>query len=473
VKRIIFLPLLLALPIVSSAIDLVIANGRVMDPETRLDAIRHLGITDGQITHVSQTPLNGGQTIDATGLVVAPGFIDLHQHAQDELTYQLKARDGVTTALELELGAADVDAWYREREGKLPINHGVSIGHVKVRMMVMGHQPSFVPGADTDAAKKEAEPEDLARLKAGVEKGLRRGALAVGFGIAYTPSATRIEITEMFRVAAKYQAPCHVHLRRSSESFESGAIGPFQEVLATALVTGAPLHIVHMQATGKRNTYELLRMVKAAQAKGLDLSAEVYPYTAGMTDIQAAIFDPGWRARFGLDYHDMQWAKTGERMTAETFAKYRKIGGMIVLHTNPESLVRDAVADSATLVASDGLIGHPRNAGTFSRVLGYYVREQQAISLMEGLRKITLLPARRLEKRAPMFLKKGRLQVGCDADITVFDAAQIIDRATYLKPRTASTGIRFVLVDGQAVVVDGKFQPEIKAGKAARAPIAE
>lgn len=460
--------LLLALPV--QAIDLVISNGRVMDPETGLDEISHLGITDGKVTHLSDKPLTGKRTIDATGLVVAPGFIDLHQHAQDELTYQLKALDGVTTALELELGAADIDAWYRERKGKLPIHFGVSIGHVKVRMAVMGHQPSFVPGANSDAAKKEAGPEDLKRLRAGIEKGLKRGALAVGFGIAYTPSATRIEIMEMFRLAARYQAPCHVHLRRSSESQESGAIGPFQEVMSAALVTGAPLHIVHLQATGKRNTYELLRMVTAAQSKGLDLSAEVYPYTAGMTDIKAAIFDPGWRERFGLDYHHMQWAKTGERLTAESFAKYRKIGGMIVLHTNPEQLVQDAVAHPATMVASDGLIGHPRNAGTFSRVLGHYVRKQKAMSLMEGLKKITLLPAQRLEKRAPVFRKKGRVQVGCDADITVFDAAKIIDRATYLKPREASTGVRYVLVGGKRVVDQGRFRPETNAGQAVRAP---
>jgi len=454
------------------AFDLVIRNGRVMDPETGLDAVRQVGVKDGKVAVISKDPIRGEREIDATGLVVAPGFIDLHQHAQDEESYRLKALDGVTTALELELGAADVDSWYAQREGRLPIHFGVSVGHVKVRMAVMGHRPSFVPGADSDAARKEADPKTLEALKKGIERGLRRGALAVGFGIAYTPSATRLEILEMFRVAARYQASCHVHLRQGGHQ-EPGAIGALQEVIADALITGAPLHIVHIQSTGKRRTPELLRMVAGAQSHGLDLTAEVYPYTAGMTDIRAAIFDPGWRERFGLDYHHMQWAETGERLTAETFAEYRQRGGMIILHTNPESLVRDAVAHPSTLIASDGLKGHPRNAGTFSRILGYYVREQKAMSLMDGLRKITLLPARRLEKRAPVFLEKGRLQHGSDADITVFDPQTIIDRATYLEPLKPSTGVRYLIVGGQVVVREGRFVAGSAAGKPVRAPVVD
>jgi N-acyl-D-aspartate/D-glutamate deacylase len=455
---------------IEGGFDLVILNGRVMDPESGLDGVRSVGIKDGRVTQLSSPPIKGTRVIDAKGLVVAPGFIDLHQHAQDEESYRLKALDGVTTALELELGAADIDAWYSERAGKLPINYGVSIGHVKVRMAVMGHKPSFVPGADSDAAKKPAGPKELAALRNGIEKGLRQGALAVGFGIAYTPNASRVEIMEMFRVAAKYGASCHVHMRKSGHD-EPGSIGSLQELMASALITGAPLHIVHIQSTGKRRTPELLRMVEGAQRSGLDLTAEVYPYTAGMTDIRAAIFDPGWRERFGLGYHDMQWAATGERMTADSFAKFRKIGGMIILHTNPELLVRNAVIHPATLVASDGLKGHPRNSGTFSRVLGYYVREQGAMSLMEGLRKITLLPARRLEKRNPVFRRKGRVRHGSDADLTIFDPRKIIDQATYLDPLIPSTGIKYVIVGGKVVVDEGKLTAVKTAGQAVRGPI--
>ena len=457
---------------IEGGFDLVILNGRVMDPETGLDAVRSVGIKDGKVTQISKPKITGKRIIDAKGLVVAPGFIDLHQHAQDEESYRFKAMDGVTTALELELGAADIDTWYAKREGTLPINFGVSIGHVKVRMSVLGHKPSFVPGADSDAAKKAADPKTMQSLKQGIEQGLRRGALAVGFGIAYTPSASRVEIMEMFRVAAKYNASCHVHMRKSGHA-EPGSIGSLQELTAAALITGAPLHIVHIQSTGKRRTPELLRMVAGAQANGLDLTAEVYPYTAGMTDIKAAIFDPGWRERFGLDYHHMQWAKTGERLNAETFAKYRKQGGMIILHTNPEALVQNAVVHPSTLIASDGLKGHPRNAGTFSRILGFYVREQQAMSLMDGLRKITLLPARRLEKRAPVFLEKGRLQHGSDADITIFDPATIIDRSTYLAPNKESSGVEHVVVGGQLVVHNGRFVPGSAAGQPVRAPIVD
>ncbi len=450
--------------------DLVIRDGRVMDPESGLDAVRHVGVRGGTIEAISEKALEGLRSIDAKGLVVAPGFIDLHQHAMDEESWRLKALDGVTTAFELEVGAADVDRWYADQEGKRPINYGVSVGHIKVRMSVMGDRPSFLPGSDSGAAMREASEAQLASIKSGIETGLKRGAVAVGFGVAYTPSASPLEIMEVFRVAAKFRASSHVHMRHSGH-LVPGAVEGLQELVAAAAITGAPLHIVHIQSTGKRVTPQLLKLVAEAQSNGLDISAECYPYTAGMTDIRAAIFDPGWREKFGLDYHDMQWGATGERLNEETFHKYRKLGGLVILHTNPEKIVTEAVAHPSIIVASDGLKGHPRNVGTFCRVLGYYAREAGALELMDALRKITLMPAQRLEARVPAMKKKGRVRVGADADLTLFDPETVSDRATYTEALRASVGVKHLLVGGRQAVVDGKLNESLNAGRPVRAPL--
>src|SRR5689334_6299882 len=196
----------LVLPPLSSAeiYDVVIQNGRVIDPETQLDAVRNIGITGGTIKVITNEPLSGRTVIDAKGLVVSPGFIDLHQHGQNDENYRFKAMDGVTTALELEVGTGDVDRWYAEREGKATINYGVSIGHLAARMAAMHDAPQFLPSGQ--AAKRAATDSEIAAMKAHIERGLQRGAVAVGFGIQYTPNASHWEILEMFHVAARFGA---------------------------------------------------------------------------------------------------------------------------------------------------------------------------------------------------------------------------------------------------------------------------
>ncbi|MCH2379625.1 MAG: amidohydrolase family protein [Pedosphaera sp.] len=451
--------------------DTVIANGRVMDPATELDAIRHIGISGGVIKSISKTPLKGKTVIDAKDLVVAPGFVDLHQHGQGPEDYPYKAMDGVTTALELEVGTADVDLWYKLREGKTPINFGVSIGHIPVRISVMGDRPAFLPPADSRGAKQRATPEQLAAIKQKIEHGLRRGAVAVGFGLQYTPEATQWEALEVFRVAAKYKASCHVHMRSKGLATGLNIYTAVHEVIALSAISGAPGHIVHIQSMGNLTTPLLIEMVAAAKKRGLDVSCEVYPYTAGMTDIKSAIFDAGWQKRANITYNNLQWVATGERLTQATFEKYRKQGGKVIVHANPESLVRKVVASPYTMIASDGFMGHPRNAGCYSRILGKYVRENEDLSLMLALKKCSLWPAQRLEKCAPIFKKKGRVQVGADADLIVFDDAKIIDHATFTDAAKFSSGIKYTLIHGVAVVKDGKFQKDLFPGKAARGAI--
>jgi len=230
--------------------DAVITNGRVMDPESGLDAVRNVGILAGKIRAISTGSLVGKTKIDAKGLVIAPGFIDLHQHGQDAENDRVKAADGVTTSLELEVGVADVDSWYAARAKNALINFGASVGHIPVRMAVMHDPGGLLPAGD--AAHRPATAAELEQIQAGIEKGLHRGALAVGLGPAYTAAATNWEILEVFQIAAQYGASIHVHIRGSTPA-EEGNLSGFQEVLSDAIATGAPLHVVHIQSTGGLN----------------------------------------------------------------------------------------------------------------------------------------------------------------------------------------------------------------------------
>ncbi len=457
----------------AATFDIVILNGRVIDPESKLDAVRNLGINGGKIQAISTTTLQGRTVIDAKGLVVAPGFIDLHAHGQTPENYEHQAMDGVTTALELEIGVSDIDKFYAERDGKAAINYGASVGHVPARMKVMRDPSMSLPSGD--AAHRQATDDEIRQMKEILERGLQRGAPAVGFGIQYTHSASRWEILQMFEIAAKYGAACHIHIRDMAENEPANSLQALGEVIAAAAITGAPLHVVHISSMGLRAVPKLLHMISAAQKRGLDVTTECYPYTAGMTDLSSAIFDDGWEKRMGITYKDLQWTATGERLTAETFAQYRKGGGMVVLHTIPEEIMQIAVASPLTMIASDGFLqdgkGHPRSSGTYCRVLGHYVRETKTLTLMQAINKMTLMPAKRLERLAPMMKHKGRIRIGADADITVFDPNTVIDKATYEQPANYSEGMKDVLVNGKFVVKDGQLQSGATPGRPIRGMI--
>jgi len=460
-------------PSPQASFDLVILNGRVIDPESKSDSIRNLGISNGTIKAISARNLQGRTVIDARGLVVSPGFIDLHQHGQDEDNNRFKAMDGVTSALELEVGTAYVDAWYALRAQKSLINYGVSVGHIGARMRAMHEGVGFLPIGP--AAHRAASEAEILEMKQMLEQGLKQGAVAVGFGIQYTPNASRWEILEMFRVAERFGASCHVHMRHAGVKEPGSAVQALEELIAAAAITGAPLHVVHIQSTGGPATPKLLQMISEAKSRKLDVTTECYPYIAGMTDIKSALFDEGWQEVFGIDYKDLQWAATGERLTKDTFNEYRKTGGMVAVFSMTEEIVTTAIKSPLTMIASDGILdrgkGHPRTAGTYSRILGSYVREQHALTLMDALTKMTLMPAQRLERRVPSMRNKGRIKVGADADLTIFDPQGIIDKSTFQEPAKYSEGVRFVLVNGVVIVKDGQLQSGVYPGLPIRAPL--
>jgi dihydroorotase len=330
-------------------------------------------------------------------------------------------------------------------------------------MAVMHDSGGLLP---RDAAvSRVATSEERREIFEHVRQGLDDGALGIGLGIAYVPKTTREEILDLFQLAADRKVPIYVHMRNSGP-VEPGVIDSLQEMIADAAATGASLHVVHITSMGLRETPVCLRMIEGARKRGLDVTTEAYPYTAAETDLASAIFADGWQERMGgVSYGNLQWVATGERLNADTFAKYRKQGGPVIIHVIPEEVARFAVADPAVMVASDGVLengkGHPRAAGSYARVLGRYVREQQALSLMDAVRKMSLMPADRLGMK-----NKGRIEVGADADITLFDPSRVIDRATFENPAQYSDGIPYVLVQGSFVVKDGALQEGIAPGRA-------
>lgn len=459
--------IVLAAPAFAQQYDIVLNNGRLIDPASNTDAIRSIGIKGTKIAEIGAHPLVGRTVIDAHGLVISPGFIDLHSHGQTPENYAFKARDGVTTALEMEVGVWPLLPWYAAREGKALINYGATSGHLGALMAVM-HDSNAGKLLPRDAAVERApNPQEWRETYGDVRDGLREGALGIGLGIAYVPKTPRAEILELFGLAAQFKRPVYVHMRDGGP-VEPGVVDALQEVISDAAITGASLHVVHITSMALRQTELCLNMIAGARKHGLDVTTEAYPYTAGMTDIASAIFSPGWQARQGgITYHDLQWAATGERLTAESFARYRKQGGMIAIHSIPEEIVRLAMADPAVMIASDGILdhgkGHPRAAGCYARVLGRYVRQQHVLSLMDAIRKMSFEPAQRLA-----LPNKGRIAAGADADITLFDPEHVIDRATFENPAQYSDGIPYVLVNGTLVVKNSRVQPGAFPGSGIR-----
>ncbi|MGD0569707.1 MAG: amidohydrolase family protein [Candidatus Sulfotelmatobacter sp.] len=454
--------------------DLVIEGGRVINPETGLDGVRNVGIRDGKIVRVSAEALSGRRVVHASGLVVAPGFIDLHQHGQDIASERVKALDGVTSALELEIGAPDVALFLKSKEGHSLIHCGTSASHVAARAAVFGAPlpagtilPKSGPATDLPATQEQIEAMGQ-RLRAELDA----GGLAIGMGIQYTPGATRLEVLDMFRLAAERGLPVYTHIRSAGRVEPGSSIEAVSEVIGAAAITGASLHIVHINSSCLRDSMECLAMVEGARARGLDVTTEAYPYIAGMTALNSAVFNPGWREKLGIDYGDLVLPDTGEHLTKQRFDELHNSNTTrwVLIFSNTQEIVDKVIPHPLVMIASDGIESHPRNAGTYSRVLAQYVREKGTVTLMDAIRKMSFMPAQMLERSTPVGRQKGRLQEGCDADIVVFDAATISDRATFEKPMEPSVGVRYLVVGGTVAVDEGKIVPDVFPGRAILGP---
>lgn len=461
---------LLPLSALSQSYDLVIQGGRVIDPETGLDAVRNVGISQGRIRKISADALEGKRVISAKGLVVSPGFIDLHQHARDLESQRLKAFDGVTTALEMEIGKPDVAAFLQSMEGHSLINYGTTASHPAARSLVFNAPipaDGLLPKSGT-ATDKPASPEQIEAMKARLRHELDAGALGVGMGLQYTPGATRWEVIEMFRLAAERSLPVYTHVRSNGKIEPGSNIESVSEVIGAAAVTGASLHIVHINSSCGAQALDCVGLVAGARARGLPVTVEAYPYEAAMTYINSARYNPGWQEKSGATYHDLMLPETGERLTKERFDELHNSSEphLVILFSNTMENVDPLFRNPLVMVASDGEKDHPRNAGTFCRVLARYVRSQGTLTLMDAIRKMSLMPAQVLERSIPSARLKGRLQEGADADVVVFDPQTVTDRATYQHPMEPSLGVEYLLVGGAVLVEKGKLMEGIFPGKA-------
>ncbi len=464
--------------------DLVIQSGRVIDPETELDAVRNVGVRDDRIAEITAEPIEGVRTIDARGLVVSPGFIDLHVHGQTNDAHRFQAYDGVTTALELESGRYSIREFLRDKEGTTLVNYGASASQVAARINAMDQYRAKAAryrelldehGAESAVARRfqmrefsganyeSLQVEQIDEMTDLIRQELADGALGIGVPVGYVPGASSEEMYRLFEFAAAHQAVIFTHVR------DPGIVG-VQEMIANAAATGAPLHVVHLNSMALGDIVMALDMIEGASSRGVDVTTELYPYTAASTSLESALFDAGWQQRLAnIDYGDLQWEATGERLTAASFERYRQEGGVVIIHMMKEAWIEAGLSRANTMIASDGMPyapgAHPRTAGTFARVLGRYVREQGILSLSDAIRKMTLMPAQRLQTVTPAAQRKGRIQVGADADITVFDPETVADRATFEGGLKTSRGIPYVIVNGTVLIDDGELVEGVYPGR--------
>ena len=484
--------------------EVVFANGRVIDPETKLDAIRNVKIRDGRIETISEAPVDGQLVVDASGLVVAPGFIDWHVHAQSILADRVLAFDGVTTSLELEMGMLPLGRWYdiQATTGRV-LNYGAASSWAFARLatlenIALSAEPRPEWGFGAFDRKKwpndVATPEQVDRIVRMAEKGLEEGGIGIGLVPGYAPGAGYMELLAMQTLAAKYKAPTYWHVRSEGESDPLSAAQAYGEAISCAAGTESWVHICHLNSTSFHDINRAARMIQSAQKQGLKITVEAYPYGAASTAIGAATIAPENLPRAGMTYESIEYQ--GRRLNEHTFNELRSKspGAIVVVHflelPRDQAMLDISVLYPGAIIASDAMpwlstktgehvdddawplpddaFSHPRSAGTHARFLGQYVRERNLISLSDAIAKTAYLPAKLLEETVPQLKKKGRLQAGMDADIVVFDPVALRDRATYERPNQTSVGMRHVLVNGKSVIRDGALDTNAFPGRAVR-----
>jgi len=445
--------------------DTVILNARVIDPETNTDGLLNVGILGDKIAIITDSPIEGKTTVDGTGKVLAPGFIDLHAHGQTNKENEYQAFDGVTTALELEVGVDTLSSWLKIRKGKALLNYGASACQLAYRNKLLRGNDAVSESIFDELADSVAQiplPESkFPALEQSISKAIEEGAIGIGIPVGYLPAASVEEIAAVYEMAGKWQVPIFSHVR------EGGAIA-FQQAIADAVLNEAPLHICHINSMARKDILFCLDLVKKAQARKFAITTELYPYTAGNTEIGSAIFNDGWQERLGCSHKDLQWVATGERLTPETFDQYRKEGGSVIVHMLEEAWVDAAIVSPFTMIASDGgdysPNGHPRGSGSYCKILRKYVRENQLIDLPTAIKKMTLMPAQVLEKTAPEMKLRGRIQVGCYADLILFDPETVKDLSTYTNGFVHSEGMNYVWINGTALIANGKMRENVYPG---------
>lgn len=491
-------------PVALAALDVAIVGGRVVDPESGLDATRNVGIDDGRIVTVTSEALEADRVIDASGRVVAPGFIDMHAHGQSILAGRMQAMDGVTTALDLEGGSLPIADFYAraEEEGR-PINYGVSVNWAYARIAVfLDTEPEANAGwffkyfHVPTWQREQADEQQLGDILSMVEEGLQEGGLGIGVLLGYAPDSGREEYYRVSELAARYGVPTYTHGRYLSMIEPGSSFEGVAEIVAAAAGTGVHAHIVHLNSTSLREIDAIGGLIRGARERGLRISTEAYPYGAGSTGIGAAMFrGPQWRERVGgasaasfeVDGKRLSEAEL-ERLQRDNPGKEAVIHFLETDHAEDRAYLDQAVLFPGGVIASDAMgwmidgrpapdrawpapaeaRSHPRSAGAYSRFLRHYVREEGKLSLLEAIERVSYGPARILQDGVPQMRRKGRIQAGADADIVVFDLESVTDNATYAEPAQTSSGFDYVLVGGVPLVDEGRLDTEVLPGQAVR-----
>ena len=481
--------------------DLVILGARVVDPETKLDQVLNIGITGTEISVITAEAINGKEQIDAAGLVAAPGFIDLHAHGQDPYSEKVSIFDGRTTQMDLEGGALPVPEYYDAKAGASLSNYGVSVSHASARLLLMDGvdaqgSPMMTHALERAAATgnqwsiKLATDEELDKIDDLVRQGVDDGGIGIGVMVGYYPEARSEGVARMARVAAEKGSFLTTHPRFLSNLAPSGLLGQ-EEFIAIALAYDVPLLLHHVPTNALSETQAALDMIDAANANGATILGEAFPYVKGSTFMGTEILSPGWQERTGMDYSDLIWVETGETLTEETFNKYRseRPDGFFVMEHIKEKDMLAAVLHPDIIIASDGMplvdadgkslpfdapfgagLGHPRSAGTFGAYLRIAI-DDGSLTMPQIIAKTAYLQVKFLERFVPSMARRGRLQAGAFADITIFDPDNVKGMAGYDVGTNslASEGFVHVIVNGQPVIRKNVLVPDVHPGQEIRA----
>ena len=475
--------------------DIVITNGRVMDPETGFDGVRNVGIRDGKIVAITEKAITGKETIDATNHVVAPGFIDEHFHWTRPMGYKLGLRDGVTTALDLEMGTegTQVEDFYKSREGKTQANFGAAVSHEFVRQFVLDGllAKDCLECVESRKGKnwsgKKVSLEEGNKILQHIDEGLRGGGLGVGSTLGYMrDGVTARELFEVQKMAAAYGRQTSVHLRYTPGDTTTEPIGA-AEVLTNALALGAPAIICHFNNPGWQLIQQLLTLL---QKQGHNVWGEIYPYAAGSTALNAVFLKPEvWVEQLGYRYEDsLMDPETNEFYTLKKYEEdvAREPTKIVIVYKMSESEIEKWLRLPGVALACDGMPipgditwdtpyeklpnTHPRTAGAHAASLR--IGREKKIPLMQTLTQLCYVTAKHLGDMGlePM-QERGRLQEGKVADVVVFDPAAVKDNSTYAKGALPSTGIPHVIVNGVWVVKDSEVLKNVNPGQPIRFPV--
>ena len=491
---------------------LVISGGRVVDPASGMDAVGDVAVLDGKIVAVGSDLGGAERLIDASGLVVAPGFIDLHAHGQSIPADRMQAFDGVTTTLDLEAGVMPVGSWYRRQaaQGRV-LNYGASTNWAFARIgaMIGSNEESSLEAfgramRDRRWIENVATDTEVAGVLDRLARGLDEGGIGIGILNAYAPGAGVQELTAVCQLAADQGVPTFTHIAYMSRIDPESAVEAYIRLIGYAGATGAHMHICHFNSSSKTDIERCAVLVAKAQAQGLPITVEAYPYGTGSTVLAAAFFsDPEFEHRNGTGYDSVQRVTDGRRfqsreellkaqaeepstlvlwhiLDTENNARHRDMLDMSVLYPNgaiasdamPWSLSDGSVYTGDAWPLPDDATSHPRSAGTFTRFLRHWVRERQTVSLLEGVRKCSLIPAEILEASTPAMRAKGRLQPGADADVLVFDYDILTDMAEFSAMNRPAEGVKHLIVSGQPVITGGVMDVAARPGQPVRRPVA-